>query len=102
MADDPLLRTAQTNTSELPFVAQSNRLGSSIKTPGHIQEEASPQTTSVITPDTTEHARAPGLTTRPGLDEPADAQSAPLTIPRPRALGNIALSVDEIDELFAM
>ena len=59
---------------------------------------------SEISPDATEPLRAPGLTTKPGLDEPAEqcSASSSLSLPRPRALGNIALSVEEIDELFAV
>lgn len=54
--------------------------------------------------NTTEHSRAPGLTTRPGVDEPSEPQRRPgvALAPRPRALGNIALSVEEIEELFLM
>jgi hypothetical protein len=63
---------------------------------------ASPGTATGPSPDPTEHSRAPGLTTRPGVDEPLAARRVSLSLPRPRALGNTALSVDEIDELFMM
>ena len=54
-------------------------------------------------PNPTEHSRAPGLTTRPAVDEPpSPRRRAVAMVPRPRALGNIALSVEEIEELFAM
>lgn len=48
------------------------------------------------------HSRIPGLTTRPSIDEPSPRRSISQYTPRPRALGNIALSVEEIDELFNM
>lgn len=54
-------------------------------------------------PNPTEHSRAPGLTTRPAVDEPpSPRRRAVAVVPRPRALGNIALSVEEIEELFSM
>ncbi|XPS72432.1 hypothetical protein M3J09_004597 [Ascochyta lentis] len=46
------------------------------------------------------HSRVPGLTTRPSIDEPAPRRSVWCGIPRPRALGNIVLSVEEVDDLF--
>lgn len=49
---------------------------------------------------TAEHSRIPGLTTRPGVDEPIPRRPVYSALPRPRALGNTALSVEEIDELF--
>jgi hypothetical protein len=54
-------------------------------------------------PDAAGHSRAPGVTTRPGVDDPEPRPRSEIaSVPRPRALGNIALSVEEIDELFAM
>ncbi|EXA32082.1 hypothetical protein FOVG_16658 [Fusarium oxysporum f. sp. pisi HDV247] len=58
-----------------------------------------PATTGTTT-DATEHSRAPGLTTRPVIDEPDPRRRFCSSLPRPRALGNTALSVEEIDELF--
>ena len=44
----------------------------------------------------------PGLTTRPNIDEPTPRRSVWCGFPRPRALGNTVLSVDEIEDLFNM
>lgn len=52
--------------------------------------------------DDTEHFQTQGVTTRPGLDEPTQPPQWSHPLPRPRALGNIALSVEEIEELFTM
>jgi hypothetical protein len=52
--------------------------------------------------DDLEQFQIQGLTTRPGLDEAKTSRQWPQPLPRPRALGNTALSVEEIDELFTM
>jgi len=46
------------------------------------------------------HSHVPGLTTRPSVDEPAPRRSLWRGLPRPRALGNTVLSVEEIGDLF--
>lgn len=58
-------------------------------------------TTTGPSPDP-KHSHAPGLTTKPGIDQPLPCRRVSLAIPRPRALGNTALSAEEIDELFMM
>ena len=59
--------------------------------------------TSTASPDFTgPNSRVPGLTTRPGIDEPSPRRSVYELVPRPRALGNTALSVEEIEDLFNM
>lgn len=47
------------------------------------------------------HIRVPGLTTTPGLEE-SPRRPSWHGVPRPRAIGNVVLSVEEIDELFSM
>lgn len=53
---------------------------------------------------TTEQSRAPGLTTRPEIDQqtPRRLPRGSFNVPRPRALGNAVLSVEEIEDLFQM
>ncbi|KAK1848616.1 zn 2cys6 transcriptional activator [Colletotrichum chrysophilum] len=51
---------------------------------------------------TTEQSRAPGLTTRPEIDQqtPRRLPRGSFNVPRPRVLGNAVLSVEEIEDLF--
>ncbi|KAG7001281.1 Regulatory protein LEU3 [Fusarium oxysporum f. sp. conglutinans] len=42
------------------------------------------------------------LTTRPGIDPPTQHRASLFPLARPRALGNIILQIEEIDELFNM
>ncbi|KAH6964749.1 hypothetical protein EDB82DRAFT_510940 [Fusarium venenatum] len=42
------------------------------------------------------------LTTRPGIDPPTQHRASFFPLARPRALGNIILQIEEIDELFNM
>lgn len=56
----------------------------------------------VATTTPTDGSQAPGLTTRPETDGDTVRQRPPFSVPRPRALGNTALSVEEIDDLFKM
>lgn len=42
------------------------------------------------------------LTTRPGIDPVTQHRATLFPLPRPRALGNITLQIEEIDELFNM
>ncbi|KAF4428372.1 zn 2cys6 transcriptional activator [Fusarium acutatum] len=42
------------------------------------------------------------LTTRPGLDPPTHHRASLFPLARPRALGNVSLQIEEIDELFNM
>ncbi|KAF5632240.1 methylisocitrate lyase [Fusarium tjaetaba] len=42
------------------------------------------------------------LTTRPGLDPPSHHRASLFPLARPRALGNVILQIEEIDELFSM
>ncbi|KAL7941925.1 hypothetical protein V8C42DRAFT_163840 [Trichoderma barbatum] len=51
-------------------------------------------------PDPKESSRVPGLTTQPAIDQPQAPRRSIITIPRPRKLGNVELSVEEIDELY--
>lgn len=57
---------------------------------------------SGLLPDAADQLRAPGLTTKPVIDLPQPPPRAATTVPRMRALGNIELSVREIEELFMM
>ncbi|KAF4819138.1 Regulatory protein LEU3 [Colletotrichum siamense] len=52
--------------------------------------------------NTTEQSRAPGLTTRPEIDQqtPRRLPRGSFSVSRPRALGNAVLSVEEIEDLF--
>lgn len=53
---------------------------------------------------TTEQSWAPGLTTRPEIDQQTTRRlpRGSFNVPRPRALGNAVLSVEEIEDLFQM
>ncbi|KAK1255605.1 hypothetical protein MKX07_007864 [Trichoderma sp. CBMAI-0711] len=51
-------------------------------------------------PDPRESSRVPGLTTQPVIDQPQEPRRSLITIPRARKLGNVELSVEEIDELY--
>lgn len=51
-------------------------------------------------PDPRESSRVPGLTTQPVIDQPQEPRRSIITIPRARKLGNVELSVEEIDELY--
>jgi hypothetical protein len=42
------------------------------------------------------------LTTRPGIEPPTQHRASLFPLARPRALGNIILQIEEIDELFNM
>lgn len=42
------------------------------------------------------------LTTRPGIEPPTQRRASFFALARPRALGNIVLQIEEIDELFSM
>ncbi|KAJ0138758.1 Uncharacterized protein HZ326_18277 [Fusarium oxysporum f. sp. albedinis] len=85
------------STSETAQVRATNEIVWTLSaTPGGLPP--SPTATT----DVTEHSRAPGLTTRPVIDEPDPRRHLSSSFPRPRALGNTALSVEEIDELFDM
>ena len=55
-------------------------------------------------PDPLEHTRAPGLTTKPGVDDaPENTESSFLpAVPRSRAIGNVSLTIEEIEELHMM
>lgn len=70
--------------------------------PVAMQATKSTAAASIPSPDPTELLRAPGLTTKPGVDQPIESRRPPAPTPRPRALGNTALSVEEIEELFMM
>ncbi|KAH8131183.1 hypothetical protein LI328DRAFT_161307 [Trichoderma asperelloides] len=50
--------------------------------------------------DPKESSRVPGLTTQPVIDQPQAPRRSIIAIPRPRKLGNVELSVEEIDELY--
>jgi hypothetical protein len=52
--------------------------------------------------DDSEQFQIQGLTTRPSLNETSPVQRRPDSVPRARALGNTALTIEEIDQLFAM
>jgi hypothetical protein len=54
-----------------------------------------------ILPDATDHLWAPSLTTKPVI-EPQQPVRAAVTVSQARSLGNVQLSVMEINELFAM
>lgn len=54
-----------------------------------------------ILPDATDHLWASSLTTKPVI-EPQQPLRAAVTVSQARSLGNVHLSVTEIDELFAM
>ncbi|TFA97868.1 Regulatory protein LEU3 [Trichoderma ghanense] len=51
-------------------------------------------------PDPKESSRVPGLTTQPVIDQPQEPRRSIITIPRARKLGNVELTVEEIDELY--
>lgn len=51
-------------------------------------------------PDPRESSRLPGLTTQPVIDQPQEPRKSIITIPRARKLGNVELTVEEIDELY--
>ncbi|KAL7928938.1 hypothetical protein V8C35DRAFT_207216 [Trichoderma chlorosporum] len=51
-------------------------------------------------PDPKESSRVPGLTTQPVIDQPQEPRRSIITIPRARKLGNVELSIEEIDELY--
>jgi hypothetical protein len=53
-------------------------------------------------PDPRESSRLPGLTTQPVIDQPQEPRKSIITIPRARKLGNVELTVEEIDELYLM
>ncbi|EHK20948.1 uncharacterized protein TRIVIDRAFT_133240, partial [Trichoderma virens Gv29-8] len=53
-------------------------------------------------PDPKEGSRVPGLTTQPVIDQPQIPRRSIITIPRARKLGNVELSVEEIDELYIL
>ncbi|KAL6832220.1 hypothetical protein V8C40DRAFT_273576 [Trichoderma camerunense] len=55
---------------------------------------------SGVSPDPKESSRVPGLTTQPVIDQPQAPRRSIITIPRARRLGNVELSVGEIDELY--
>lgn len=55
---------------------------------------------SGVSPDPKESSRVPGLTTQPVIDQPQAPRRSIITIPRARKLGNVELSVEEIDELY--
>ncbi|KAK7588432.1 hypothetical protein V3481_007456 [Fusarium oxysporum f. sp. vasinfectum] len=58
---------------------------------------------SIDFPDaTTNDADLQCLTTRPGIEPPTRHHASPFPLARPRALGNIILQIEEIDELFNM
>ncbi|EXA46385.1 hypothetical protein FOVG_07103 [Fusarium oxysporum f. sp. pisi HDV247] len=58
---------------------------------------------SIDFPDaTTNDADLQCLTTRPGIEPPTQHHASPFPLARPRALGNIILQIEEIDELFNM
>ncbi|KAM5385210.1 hypothetical protein ACJZ2D_001171 [Fusarium nematophilum] len=70
---------------------------------GNFAINASDLTSNSATENTeSEPSIAPGVTTRPGVDEPIRSRLASNPVARPRALGNVVLSVEEIEELFAM
>ncbi|KAM0260094.1 hypothetical protein ACHAQJ_003019 [Trichoderma viride] len=50
--------------------------------------------------DPKQSSRVPGLTTQPVIDQPQAPRRATITMPRARKLGNVELSVEEIDELY--
>ncbi|KAL7816086.1 hypothetical protein V8C44DRAFT_348310 [Trichoderma aethiopicum] len=56
--------------------------------------------TSGPSPDPRESSRVPGLTTQPVIDQPQEPRRSIITIPRARKLGNVELSVEDIDELY--
>ncbi|KAH6961924.1 hypothetical protein BKA56DRAFT_598095 [Ilyonectria sp. MPI-CAGE-AT-0026] len=94
-----------TGTGALPIISpygnlaqtDTNRVAPpSIAGTASVSAQESPATGT----STAEHSRIPGLTTRPGVDEPIPRRPVYSALPRPRALGNTALSVEEIDELF--
>ncbi|KAI8649535.1 Zn(2)-C6 fungal-type domain-containing protein [Fusarium keratoplasticum] len=119
---NPTLETAQTRpTSEMDWALPATA-GGLLPTPsvdanlGQLQLDSSRSTvppmqqpppppipvdeSPTATTDATEHSRAPGLTTRPVIDEPGPHRRFSSSRPRPQALGNTALSVEEIEELF--
>ncbi|KAL6695343.1 hypothetical protein J3F84DRAFT_335097 [Trichoderma pleuroticola] len=55
---------------------------------------------SGLSSDPKESSRVPGLTTQPVIDQPQAPRRSIITIPRARKLGNVELSVEEIDELY--
>ena len=57
---------------------------------------------SVATVDTARNAYSPGITTVPGVDPPSAGRLPNYTMPRPMTLGNVTLSILEIEELFHM
>jgi hypothetical protein len=57
---------------------------------------------SVATLDTGGTACSPGITTVPGVDPPLAARLPDYTVPQPMTLGNVTLSILEIEELFHM
>jgi hypothetical protein len=120
----PTLETAQTRpTSEMDWALPATA-GGLLPTPsvdanlGQLQLDSSRSTvlpmqqpppppipvdeSPTATTDATEHSRAPGLTTRPVIDEPDPRRRFSSSLPRPQALRNTALSVEEIEELFNM
>ena len=86
--------TSPSNHVSLPFVNQA--------APGESITTASSVTGTGPSPGATEHSRAPGVTTKPGLDGPPSLRRNSIPLPRPRTLGNTVLSVEAIDELFMM
>ncbi|KAJ6030173.1 hypothetical protein N7460_010439 [Penicillium canescens] len=63
---------------------------------------ASTSERSGLLPDVTEHPWAPSLTTKPVIDSPQQPEQTAAAIPQSRSLGNVTLSVQEIDELFTI
>ncbi|PON21662.1 hypothetical protein TGAM01_v209400 [Trichoderma gamsii] len=62
--------------------------------------QSSPSNASGPSLDPKESSRVPGLTTQPVIDQPQAPRRSIIAIPRPRKLGNVELSVEEIDELY--
>lgn len=57
---------------------------------------------SGLLPNVVENLWTPGLTTKPVIDPPQPPAEAAATVPGGRALGNVELSVADINALFTM
>ncbi|UKZ96419.1 uncharacterized protein TrAFT101_011211 [Trichoderma asperellum] len=90
-------REASSNAAiEWPIIAPA--APSETRASDAIQSSAS--NTSGPSLDPKESSRVPGLTTQPVIDQPQAARRSIIAIPGPRKLGNVELSVEEIDELY--
>ncbi|CAG7565383.1 unnamed protein product [Fusarium equiseti] len=75
----------------------------SVGTPGAVFNALNQTDTGLIPPHSvTNDTDLQCLTTRPGNDQPTHDRASFFPLARPRALGNIILQIEEIDELFNM